>query len=117
MKPGIRLATLLTCLVFTAGFALAQDTPPQVTTDGLHLVEGTAMARVYAKPGADHTAGPNARRIARTVGQRWGRADPVTALGRVNLRHLGRSPRRDRALSRCTPQPPALLLARQRVRV
>ena len=53
MKPGIRLATLLTGLMFTAGFAVAADAPPQVTTDGLHLVEGSAMARVYAKPGAD----------------------------------------------------------------
>jgi hypothetical protein len=31
----------------------AQDDPPEVTVDGLHLVKGTTMALVYAKPGVD----------------------------------------------------------------
>jgi hypothetical protein len=53
MKPGTKLATLFTGLLITTGLAMAADAPPQVTTDGLHLVEGTTMARVYAKPGAD----------------------------------------------------------------
>jgi len=31
----------------------AQDEPPEVTVDGLHLVQGTQMALVYAKPDVD----------------------------------------------------------------
>jgi len=31
----------------------AQDKPPEVTVDGLHLVQGTQMALVYAKPNVD----------------------------------------------------------------
>ena len=31
----------------------AQDNPPEVTVDGLHIVKGTTMALVYAKPGVD----------------------------------------------------------------
>jgi hypothetical protein len=43
----IWLATL-TCNAFAE-----QDTPPEVTVDGLHLVHGTQMALVYAKPDVD----------------------------------------------------------------
>jgi hypothetical protein len=40
-------------LVSTVTVAAAETTPPEVSVDGLHLVEGTEMARVYAKPGVD----------------------------------------------------------------
>lgn len=45
--------------ITTAGLALAfsisaaEGEPPKMTEDGLHLIEGTKMARVYAKPGVD----------------------------------------------------------------
>jgi len=52
----MNLNKLITGLIITlvSGFAFAaNDTPPEVTVDGLHRVEGTKMALVYAKPGVD----------------------------------------------------------------
>ncbi|MBT8071739.1 MAG: hypothetical protein KJO80_14995, partial [Gammaproteobacteria bacterium] len=46
-----KAALFLTVTVFSA--TAAGNEPPQVTVDGLHLVNDTKMARVYAKPGVD----------------------------------------------------------------
>lgn len=51
MKRRTTIASLCSLLAFAA--ALASAGPPQATTDGLRLVEGTEMARVFAKPDAD----------------------------------------------------------------
>lgn len=52
---GIRnkLSVLVFCLATSINIFAAQATPPEVTVDGLHLVHGTKMARVYAKPDVD----------------------------------------------------------------
>lgn len=47
------LSIVLTGLALAFSVPAAKGEPPAVTVDGLHLVEGTEMARVYAKPGAD----------------------------------------------------------------
>ena len=45
---------LLFCLASLSQHVFAApDTPPEVTVDGLHLVHGTQMALVYAKPDVD----------------------------------------------------------------
>ena len=41
------------CLFAVASFAVAKDTLPAVSHDGLHLVPHTKMRAVYMKPGAD----------------------------------------------------------------
>jgi hypothetical protein len=48
-----RLSILLICLVSGISAAAKESVPPKVTVDGLRLVEGTTMARVYAKPDVD----------------------------------------------------------------
>ena len=52
---GIRykLSVLVFCLVASINASAAEATPPEVTVDGLHLIKGTKMARVYAKPDVD----------------------------------------------------------------
>jgi hypothetical protein len=40
-------------LVFAVNVNAAEETPPDVTVDGLFLVKDTKMALVYAKPGVD----------------------------------------------------------------
>jgi len=53
MKPVLHFFVLVFCFAASiSGFA-SSVTPPEVTTDGLHLLKGTKMARVYAKPGVD----------------------------------------------------------------
>jgi len=44
---------ILTLLVTMIGQTAVADDPPEVTVDGLHRVENTQMALVYAKPGTD----------------------------------------------------------------
>jgi len=44
---------VMVCLAMISFNAAAQDEPPEVTVDGLHLVHGTEMALVYAKPDVD----------------------------------------------------------------
>jgi len=44
---------VLVCLAMLSSNAAAQGEPPEVTVDGLHLVHGTEMALVYAKPDVD----------------------------------------------------------------
>jgi hypothetical protein len=41
------------CLALAFSATAADREPPTVTVDGLHLLDNTKMARVYAKPGAD----------------------------------------------------------------
>jgi len=52
---GIRhkLSVLVFCIIASINANAAEATPPEVTVDGLHLVKGTKMARVYAKPDVD----------------------------------------------------------------
>ena len=53
MKTAQHIFVLVFCLIASiSGFA-ADSKPPEVTMDGLHLLKGTKMARVYAKPGVD----------------------------------------------------------------
>jgi hypothetical protein len=47
-----RLSILILGLI-AVSTVLAETAPPQMTMDGLYLVKGTEMARVYAKPGVD----------------------------------------------------------------
>lgn len=47
------LSIMLAGLVLAFSVFAAEGEPPAVTVDGLHLVEGTQMARVYAKPDVD----------------------------------------------------------------
>lgn len=50
----IRKSVSILILGLIAGSsAWAETAPPQMTTDGLYLIKGTEMARVYAKPGVD----------------------------------------------------------------
>ena len=53
----MNLSKVITGLVFliaVSGNAFAaNETPPEITVDGLHRVDGTKMALVYAKPGTD----------------------------------------------------------------
>jgi len=44
---------IVTLLVTMIGQTAVADDPPEVTVDGLHRVENTQMALVYAKPGTD----------------------------------------------------------------
>lgn len=46
-------AVLGLCIGMTVNVLAAEKRAPEVTVDGLHLVDGTEMALVYAKPGAD----------------------------------------------------------------
>jgi len=46
-------SVLVFCLAMSINAVATQATPPEVTVDGLHLVKGTEMARVYAKPDVD----------------------------------------------------------------
>ena len=41
------------CITASISSFASDSSPPEVTTDGLHLLKGTKMARVYAKPGVD----------------------------------------------------------------
>ena len=41
------------CLAFSLSVVAAEDGFPEVTVDGLHLVKGTQLAHVYAKPNVD----------------------------------------------------------------
>lgn len=47
------LCLFLVCLAMLSFGAAAEDNPPEVTVDGLHLVHGTQMALVYARPDVD----------------------------------------------------------------
>jgi hypothetical protein len=46
-------AVLGLCMGMTVNVLAAEKTAPEVTVDGLHLVDGTEMALVYAKPEVD----------------------------------------------------------------
>lgn len=46
-------AVLGLCMGMTANVLAAERNAPEITVDGLHLVDGTEMALVYAKPGVD----------------------------------------------------------------
>lgn len=41
------------CMTLSIAAAASERTPPRTTVDGLHLIEGTKMALVYAKPDVD----------------------------------------------------------------
>ena len=47
------LIGLIFFLFLNSNAFAAKETPPEVTVDGLHRVDGTEMALVYAKPGTD----------------------------------------------------------------
>lgn len=47
------VSILVLCMTLSIAAAAAERTPPKTTVDGLHLVEGTKMAMVYAKPDVD----------------------------------------------------------------
>jgi len=47
------ISALLFCFGLSAATFAAEREPPEVTVDGLHRVEGTTMALVYAKPDVD----------------------------------------------------------------
>jgi len=54
MKFGIAFKLLsLTTLIIMSGLCIAKDDIPEVTLDGLYLLEDTQLARVYAFPGID----------------------------------------------------------------
>ena len=53
MEIRNKLSILVFCLATSINVIAAESTPPEVTVDGLHLVKGTEMARVYAKPDVD----------------------------------------------------------------
>ena len=53
MGIRIKLSILVFCLLASINASAAEAAPPEVTVDGLHLVKGTEMARVYAKPDVD----------------------------------------------------------------
>lgn len=46
-------AVLGFCIGMTVNVLAAERSAPEVTVDGLYLVDGTEMALVYAKPGVD----------------------------------------------------------------
>jgi hypothetical protein len=47
------ISVLVFCLALNINAIADDKAPPEVTVDGLHLIKGTEMARVYAKPGVD----------------------------------------------------------------
>ena len=47
------LTILLLCMSVTISVIAEEKRPPEVTVDGLHRIDGTKMALVYAKPGVD----------------------------------------------------------------
>ena len=53
MNFKLQVSALLLLLVLSVTAVAEDDGFPQVTVGGLHLVEGTAMGHVYAKPGVD----------------------------------------------------------------
>lgn len=53
MKLINRFPVLAVYLGLTFNIAVADTTPTEISVDGLHLLHGTQMARVYAKPGVD----------------------------------------------------------------
>ena len=53
MEIRNKLSALVFCLAISINVIAEESTPPEVTVDGLHLVKGTEMARVYAKPDVD----------------------------------------------------------------
>ena len=53
MGIRIKLSILVFCVLASINASAAETKPPEVTVDGLHLVKGTEMARVYAKPDVD----------------------------------------------------------------
>lgn len=53
MTAGKIISTTCMCLALAFAATAADGEPPRVTVDGLHLLENTKMARVYAKPGVD----------------------------------------------------------------
>mgnify|MGYP001828166664 CR=1 FL=1 len=56
MKARIVLSITLIALSLTSVTFAADREPPAMTEDGLYLIEGTRMARVYAKPEVDLSA-------------------------------------------------------------
>lgn len=53
MKARIVLSITLIGVALSFATFAADKEPPAMTVDGLHLVKGTKMARVYTKPGVD----------------------------------------------------------------
>lgn len=53
MTLRILNAAMYFLLVLALNASAADNTPPAVSVDGLHLLNNTKMARVYAKPGTD----------------------------------------------------------------
>ena len=53
MNFRVTFAVLGLCMGMTVNVLAAEKTAPEVTVDGLHLVDGTEMALVYAKPEVD----------------------------------------------------------------
>jgi len=53
MKLSRAIYLSLVCLFLGSNAQAANDKLPEVTVDGLHRVEGTEMAAVYAEPGTD----------------------------------------------------------------
>ena len=53
MKFGKVFASLVISMTMSSSAFTADETPPEVTVDGLHRVHGTKMALVYADPGTD----------------------------------------------------------------
>ena len=53
MKFRTIFSALAICTTLTINAGADEQAPPEMTVDGLHLVKGTKMARVYAKPDVD----------------------------------------------------------------
>ena len=53
MEIGKIFTSLLLCLGMAINSHAAENVPPDTTIDGLHRVDGTVMAVVYAKPDVD----------------------------------------------------------------
>ena len=53
MKSSRTIYLSLFCLLLASNAQAANNKLPEVTVDGLHRVEGTKMAAVYAEPGTD----------------------------------------------------------------
>ncbi len=53
MKFSTIFSALVICTTLTINVGAAEQAPPEVTVDGLHLIKGTKMGLVYAKPGVD----------------------------------------------------------------